>query len=362
MDDQTRFLPRGMATGIGSLPFEDPREALTAILASFPECPHWPQLPRRGPREHFVHQFLQPLVACGLLVCENRRWFFDLSKENSADSLTVFYTGCLAAEEGDTPALRSFLPSAEAAAGWHAFVELANSAESIKRAAYVKGQIAGPLTVSLEMKNEQGRPAYYQEDLRDVVVRTLALNARAQAAQLAELGRPPIIFVDDPAVSAYGSRLHLALDRETVLADLNSIFAAIRSSGGLAGVHSCEAVDWSLLTDTQVDILSVDTFRFGSSLIPYADQLRRFLQRGRTIAWGIVPTLDDPFRVSADSLLERLKSLWENLFPDDAYRSMLLRQSMVTPACGTGLLSREQALQIYRLTAEVSLRIRELGA
>ena len=361
MDDQTCFFPRGMATGIGSLPFEDPQEALTLIWSALPECPHWPQLPRRGRQEHFVHQFLQPLVACGILVFENERWFFDLSKQTSADSLTVFYSACLAAEEGDQEALRSFLPSAEAAAGLHAFVNQAANGELLKNAVFVKGQIAGPLTVALGMKDEQGRPAYYQGDLRDIVIRTLALNARAQAAALALLGRAPIIFEDDPAVSASGSRLHLALSREAILEDLNSIFAAIRSEEGLAGVHCCEAVDWSLLTDSTVDIISVDTFRFGSSLIPYAVPLRDFLQRGRTIAWGIVPTLDDSFGESAASLQQRLVHLWEQLFAGGPALERVIRQSMITPACGAGLLSREQALQIYRLTAEVSRRIGELA-
>jgi hypothetical protein len=43
----------------------------------------------------------------------------------------------------------------------------------------VKGQIAGPLTVALELKDQQGYPAYYQGDLRDIIVRRLALNARS---------------------------------------------------------------------------------------------------------------------------------------------------------------------------------------
>ncbi len=62
----------------------------------------------------------------------------------------------------------------------------------------------GPLTVALELKDQQGRPAYYQGDLRDIIVRTLALSARCQAAALSGFGCIPIIFVDDPAIRAYG--------------------------------------------------------------------------------------------------------------------------------------------------------------
>ena len=150
-----------MATGIGSLPFENPEKALALILTELPESPHWPQLPRRSSREHFVYQFLQPLVACGMVVLRDNRWVFDMARDTSAECLTDFYTTCLPAEEGNAECRRSFLPSPEAAAGFHAFLSRMRS-EDLDRARFLKGQIAGPLTVALELKDEEGRPAYYQ--------------------------------------------------------------------------------------------------------------------------------------------------------------------------------------------------------
>ena len=89
--DTLEFVPEGLATGIGSLPYSDPQEALELILNDFPDIPHWPQLPQRSKLEHFVHQFLQPLVDCGMLVAEGARWVFDISRENHAACLTEFY-------------------------------------------------------------------------------------------------------------------------------------------------------------------------------------------------------------------------------------------------------------------------------
>lgn len=132
---------------------------------------------------------------------------------------------------------------------------------------------------------------------------------------------------------------------------------AIQSENALAGIHCCEAVDWSLVLETRAQILSLDTYRFGASLMPYADHLRRFVERGGAIAWGIVPTLDDPFGESAESLLQRLEALWKDLFPNSKLRNKMRRQSMLTPACGTGLLTAAQARHIYRLTAELSRKI-----
>jgi hypothetical protein len=359
--NQTAFVPEGTATGIGSLPFTDPEAALDLIFAELPDIPHWPQLPRRSEKEHFVHQFLQPLTDCGMLTAEGRRWIFDPSGEDGAACLTEFYTGCLSAEEGDAECRRAYLPSRDAAAGLHAFLARAR-AGGLKHAGYVKGQIAGPLSVALELKDRQGRPAYYHGDLRDSIVRTLALNAGCQAAALSGFGAVPMVFVDDPAVGAYGSRLHLALSREMIIEDLNFIFEAIQSQNALAGIHCCEAVDWSLVLETRTQILSMDAYRFGASLIPYAGHLRRFLARGGVIAWGIVPTLDDPYKESVESLLKRLEALWNELFPTRAEREAALRLSMLTPACGTGLLTEDQARHIYRLTAELSRKLRRKSA
>lgn len=351
-----KFRPCGLATGIGSLPFVDPADALSLILEDMPEAPHWPQLPLRDRREHFVYQFLQPLVASGLLVFHDQRWTFDRSSETNAECLTRFYTSCLPAEEGRPECLRSFLPSPEAASGFHSFLNL--QPESLSKARYVKGQIAGPLTIALELKDEKGRPAYYQNDLRDTIVRTLALNARTQAEELSRFGRTPMVFVDDPAVSAWGSQHHLALNRKDILDDLDFIYKSIRSAGAIAGIHSCEAVDWSLLMESQVQVLSLDAYRFGLSLIPYREDLHQFLELGGVVAWGMVPTLDDPFEESADSLLQRLFALWDDLFDQGPSRETVIRQSMITPACGTGLLTVDQARRIYRLTADVSKGIR----
>ena len=352
------FHPCGLATGIGSLPYTKPEDALTLIMEELPEVPHWPQLPLRDKQEHFVHQFLQPLVACGMLVLRDQRWAFDRSSATKAECLTRFYMSCLSAEEGQSECLRSFLPSPEAAAGFHSFLNL--EPDHLSKAQYLKGQIAGPLTIALELKDEEGRPAYYQGDLRDIIVRTLALNARTQAEELLQFGYTPIVFVDDPAVSAYGSQLHLALNREDILEDLNFIFKKINSTGAIAGIHSCEAVDWALLMESEVKILSLDAYRFGTSLIPYKEDLIRFIENGGVIAWGIVPTLDDPFKESVNSLIERLFALWDDLFIQGPSRESVFRQSMITPACGTGLLNEKQAGRIYRLTAGVSKRLHKM--
>lgn len=351
------FHPGGLATGIGSLPYTEAGQALPIIFETMPSIPHWPQLPLRGSSEGFVFQFLNPLVQLGLLVFEGERVFFDVDSPQWPDRLTEFYTAYLACEAGDQEALQMFAFPENAATGFFAFINKVKE-EGVGEAQYLKGHMVGPLTAGFQVKDSRGNLAYYEEQLHDVLVKTLALHARWQAQTLAALGRPAIIFVDEPAIGAYGTSSHITITREMIINDLNAIFEQIHAAGALAGVHSCDAVDWSLLYESDLEIVNLDAYNFGESLIPYAKETKSFLERGGIMAWGIVPTMEKVLEEDADSLLTRLYSLWGELEKRGADRGLLRKQALITPACGTGLLDQELAERIYGLTEAVSEKFR----
>ncbi|MCP4116066.1 MAG: hypothetical protein GY737_11800 [Desulfobacteraceae bacterium] len=154
------FTPGGLATGIGSLPFTDARESVRFVRKHLPQMPHWPQMPKRGRREHFIFQCLKPLVDAGLLVEKDGKHLFDTSRSDWPDRLTEFYTISLAAEAGDPDAFEHFVPPMEAAGGFHALLEdiQTRGHHGIK---YIKGQIVGPLTAGFQLKDDKGQYAYY---------------------------------------------------------------------------------------------------------------------------------------------------------------------------------------------------------
>jgi len=166
------FEPRGLATGIGSTPFQETAETLALIKECPPEIPYWPQLPLRGRQQHFVNQFLKPLVKTGLLTDDGERIFFDTTLLNWSDRLTGFYSLYLACEEGESAVLDEFSFPEGAAEGFYAL--LAEPAGGTGSAALLKGQVVGPLTVAFQLKDERGRFAYYNEQLRDQIVKTPA--------------------------------------------------------------------------------------------------------------------------------------------------------------------------------------------
>lgn len=347
------FKPEGLATGIGSLPFLEPAQALELIWRNMPDIPHWPQLPQRGSNESFVNQFLTPLVAAGLLVAEGDRFVFDPQQPDWPDQMTNFYTTYLEAEAGDPGALASFAFPATSAVGFYALLKDLKE-HGTRQARYLKGHLAGPLTIGFQLKDRQGRFAYYDDQLRDLIVKTLAMHARWQATTLAEYGLPVIIFVDEPAIGIYGQSTYITVTRSMILDDINTVFQGVHAAGGLTGVHSCDAIDWSLLYEAELEIVNLDVYQYGGSLLPYARELKDYLERGGVVAWGLVPTADWAYDENVDSLLSRLKELWDQLTARGVDGDLLRRQALFTPACGTGLLEPDLARRIYELNYQVS--------
>jgi len=101
-----------------------------------------------------------------------------------------------------------------------------------------------------------------------------------------------MIWMDEPALLGFGSSTFISISRQDVLRDLNEVAGAIHVASALTGVH-CEAnTDWSLLMEADLDILDFDAYDHLEAITLYPDELRAFFDRGGSLGWGIVPTLD----------------------------------------------------------------------
>ncbi len=133
---------------------------------------------------------------------------------------------------------------------------------------------------------------------------------------------------------------------------------AVHAEGGLAGIHVCANTEWDLIIDTAVDILNFDAYSYFDRFILYEKAVRRFIEEGRVIAWGIVPTSDAVAAETEASLIARWEAQAEQVEALGFDRERILSQSLITPSCGTGSLSREHALRVLELTRAVSKRLR----
>ncbi|MDH7576404.1 MAG: hypothetical protein QHH75_01025 [Bacillota bacterium] len=354
------FHPAGLATGIGSLPHTDPFFAVSLVKKYFPYLPHWPQLPRATRREGYLIQFLQLLQELELLQVRNGNWAYFTSDDPAwPERLARFYEIYLQAASGNEESLDHFaFPQGAAEGFYHLLRDLMENGTG--RARFLKGQIVGLLTVGFQITDPEGRPAYYNSHLRDVLLKQLSLQAAWQVRTLGKFGLPVLIFMDDPVIYSYGMSERIGVTKEEIVAALGDFTASVRSQGGLAGVHSCADLDWSLLLESDLDIISFDAYQFAESFSLYPELIQTFLAKGGVVAWGLTPTSNDVLNEDVDSLIRRASRILDKLRQKRVELDLLQAQALVTPACGTGTLTEDLALRVYELTAAFASRWNEL--
>lgn len=344
---------------IGSFPLQDHAEALDLVLAHTPEIPLWVQLPFYR-QEGMVFQFAPGLP--GLTTTPEKVWI-DTSLENYEAQLLAFYEDYLAVTEGGASLEETrFALTPETAAGFFVFTQRIASLPKPPQA--LKGQVTGPITFCTALKDQQGRALFYDQQLREVAVKLLAMKARWQVEKLSQFKCPVIIFIDEPALAGFGSSELISISREEISACLNEVVQAIHSAGGLAGVHVCANTDWSLLLDSEIDIVNFDAYAYFDRFILYPEQIKRFLRSGGILAWGIVPTLNatDIEKETTASLLKQWRSQAAAIEALGIEWSVLRSQSLLTPSCGTGSISLEHAKKVLRLTKEIAATVRKEGS
>ncbi|WP_075363901.1 methionine synthase [Desulfosporosinus metallidurans] len=353
------LIPPFIATGIGSLPHIDPVEAVRTVKQFFPDMPHWPQLPSNNTSEGLIGQYIAPLVRLGLVDKESGSSPFFVRQSNWLDRLTEFYDLYLRISEGDDEALSHFGLPYEYAKGFWAFVdELSNG--GFHNAKYIKGQVTGPITLGLQLTDQNRRSSYYDEELRDIVVKTLALQASWQVETLNRFGIPVVIFIDEPGLYAYGQSTHITLNKQEIIDELNIIVDTIHSAGGSAGIHVCASTDWGMLLESRIDILNFDAFEYFTTLSLYPENIQNFLHREGVLAWGIVPTSEKVWAYDSDQLTKKLNGQIDTLVGKGIDRNALLAQMMITPSCGVGSLTTDIANKVYGLTKELSIKYQQM--
>lgn len=315
-----------LPTMTGSLPLADGKEACVLVGEYLVDIPCWPMLARRSFKETTNVQHMEGFP--GLIVDTKQKKIFVDRKQDMSGALTDFYTAYLVNDYDKYPI------SADYAAGMHAFLNLDNLTPRA-----VKGQLVGPVTWGMTVTDEEGRPVIYDETLGDVIPKFLRLKASWQEAQLARISNNTIIFISEPYLSAFGS-VGFNLNKDQVLRQLDEVLTGMN---GLKGIHCCGNTDWSIIMETNVDIISFDAYSFAQSLSLYAAEVKQFLARGGAIAWGIVPnTAELLVKESVNSLRERLEQAMAPFTLQGVNFQELISKGLLTPSCGLGLLANEQ--------------------
>ncbi|MHA1629966.1 MAG: hypothetical protein ACTSXO_04575 [Candidatus Heimdallarchaeota archaeon] len=220
-----------------------------------------------------------------------------------------------------------------------------------------KGQLTGPISFGLQMKDEFDKPILYNEVLLDIVVKSLVEHIKWQEEQLSKFARETLLFIDEPYMALVGTPF-ATIEQETIQRVINELCAAAK---GTIGLHCCANTDWALLLECNIDVISFDAYEYAANFLLYKEKVAEFLKRGGMIAWGLVPTARKQILENdVVSLYKKFMFLIERLAQSSAIPlEKILVASLLTPACGLGSRDIATAKRVFELTFQLSETIRK---
>jgi hypothetical protein len=331
------FVAAGAVTGIGSLPFTSSAEAMRAVSGLSPEVPFWPQMPQRSERESIVGQGLG--IVANLIEHRGDGYGYQV-KQGQLDAVLEI----LHQSSGEL--------SPENAAGFGALEEALFSGV-FNSAIAVKGQIEGPITLAAYLFHKD-KPFLSDPALFAAIAFHISQIIHWQIDRLKSAGWPVLLFVDEPALCLDAPPAN-AVSLEQRLNALAATLETARFRGAYAGLHCCAARPFERMCHVQPDIISFDAHEGLDSF--FTDwHAMDFVQRGGTVAYGIVPTR--PGVNAADSATIFLRWLKAASLAGDPQK--FAQRAMITATCGLGLLDPSAVAESFEVAHSVSKLIRSL--
>lgn len=351
------FKPKFLATGIGSMPFTDPDQAVDIAITKVKDAPFWPQLPKTSLNEQMEIQYSEGMP-CIIFDKEKSRMYFDTSGDYS-EPFTDFYERYMIAMDpdegnGDCSAM---LIGPDFARGLYTFEKRLQ--QQSNKLPFVKVQTTGPCSFALTIVDENKRAIYYNEEFRDVVIKALAMKCRWQIQKFQPYAEKVICFIDEPILSAFGSSTYVSVTRDDVVSHLAEMIDAIRADNALAGIHCCGNTEWSILIDAGVEIVNFDAYEYGETIAMYAESVKKHLEKGGILAWGIVPTSTAIKKQTVDSLTDQFEKMMDNLASKGIDKQLIIEQAIITPSCGTGSMEPDDAERVFDMTDWLSAAMKE---
>lgn len=325
---------RAVATGVGSLPGTDIREAVRVVLGELPELPHLPELPARGAVANLTGRATAVVTELG----------FDLQpggwRLTDAPGIDQRRARSLLAEDLDT--------LEEQAQGYRG---------------ELKVQVAGPWTLAATVERPRGDRVLADVGARRELAQALAEGVAAHVADVRRRvpGATVLLQLDEPALpavlagrvpTASGFHRHRSVDVPRASEALEWVLGAARDAWAVPVAHCCAAdVPVGLLRGAGAAAVSVDLLTLGPEAY---DDLGAALDDGDRVLLGAVPATDPAHREDERSVVERVLRFLDMLGLDPGEVAGRL---VVTPGCGLAGASPSYAREALRLASAAAARL-----
>jgi hypothetical protein len=300
-----------LTTAMAVMPHRDVDQALKAALSL--DIPFWPQLPHVS---YYEDMYVQASEHFPGIILDLEKRTLRFSQEKFAleleEALGHF-------EDSDY-----FDISPRYSVVYQKYLDL-----DLQSRPAIRGQIEGPISFGFNVQDEFDRPILFDDTVRPFLMEFMARRVNAQLKRLKEKNANAFMYIDEPGLQFLFSAM-AGYGDQAARKDLAYFFSMIERP---RGIHLCGNPDWDFLLGLDLDILSLDIYTNGEVFTSYHKSIRKFLDRGGILCWGIVPTNFEPFEQEhLESLEERLVSLWGLLDQKGLDRSFLLSRSLLSPA------------------------------
>jgi hypothetical protein len=311
-------------------------------LALTMDIPFWPQLPHVSYTEDMYVQAAEHFPGI-LLDMGNKTLRFSMEKFIIEFEETMAHF--------DEP--EYFDISKEYSVVYHRFLEM-----DLSDRPAIRGQLEGPISFGLNVLDQDKRPILFNDTIRPFMFEFMSRRINVQLERLMKLNSNAFMFVDEPGLQFLFSALS-GYDSTKAKNEMEQFFAMIQRP---RGVHLCGNPDWDFLLGLDLDILSLDIYQNGEVFSSYSESLKRFLDRGGVIAWGIVPTNFEPFEIENINTLEaRLIEVWNLLANKGLDREFLISRSLISPAtcCLVNPDGEKTVEKAFGVVKELSRRLQD---
>ena len=300
-----------LTTAMAVMPHKDIGRALETALSL--DIPFWPQLPNFN---YFEDMYVQASENFPGIVLDIKNRKLTFSHEKFADELES------AMAQWDNPDF--FDISEEYSVVYHRFLEM----ELSNRPA-IRGQLEGPISFGFNVADENGRPILFDDTVRPFMIEFMARRVNVQLDRLKRINPNAFMFVDEPGLQFLFSAM-AGYGDQAAKKDMEAFFELIDRP---RGIHLCGNPDWDFLLSLEMDILSMDIYTNKDIFLSYGKSVKKFMDRGGVLVWGVVPTNIEPFlNETLDSLEKHLDEVLKAFEKKGIDREHLLSGSLLSPA------------------------------